>query len=95
MVCNKTIHNHVANRDQNFPPLGKNLSAGFKYLADLPDYHSLDPVTKVKAESEEEGVVVTEEREEQGEMSYPGPDQLQSVMEDELGYRVQQFGQHR
>ena len=59
----------------------------------------LDPVvgvTKVKAESEEDGVVVTEDTEEQDEMSYPGPDQLQSVMEDDLGYRVQQpFGHHR
>ena len=41
---------------------------------------------------------MTEESSEQDEMSYPGPDQLQSVMEDsvDLGYRVQQpFGQHR
>ena len=35
---------------------------------------------------------------EEEKMTYPGPDQLQSVMEDsvDLGYRVQQpFGQHR
>ena len=92
MVCNKTNHNHVNNRDM----LGENLSASIILLPAFANCDFLDPVTEVKAESEEEGVVVVEESEEQDEMSYPGPDQLQSVMEDELGYRVQQgFGQHR
>ena len=60
-------------------------------------------VTKVEAESDEEivperGQGEAGEEQEEDKMSYPGPDQLQSVMEDsvDLGYRVQQpFGQHR
>lgn len=101
MVCNKTILNHVATREQNISQLGKDGRIGVEVKSFLHMSHSdrLDPVvgvTKVKAESEEDGVVVTEDTEEQDEMSYPGPDQLQSVMEDDLGYRVQQpFGHHR
>ena len=76
--------------------LGENLSASIILLPAFANCDFLDPVTKVKAESEEEGVVVVEESEEQDEMSYPGPDQLQSVMDEDLGYRVQQpFGHHR
>ena len=59
-------------------------------------------VTKVEAESDEEvipgGQGEAGEEQKEDKMSYPGPDQLQSVMEDsvDLGYRVQQpFGQHR
>ena len=56
----------------------------------------LGGVTKVEAESDEEGGKASEERSEQDEMSYPGPDQLQSVMDEDLGYRVQQpFGHPR
>ena len=59
-------------------------------------------VTKVEAESDEEvipgGQGEAGEEQEEDKMSYPGPDQLQAVMEEsvDLGYRVQQpFGQHR
>ena len=66
------------------------------------DPGSVGSVTKVEAESDEEVIPGGQgeggEEVEEEKMTYPGPDQLQSVMEDsvDLGYRVQQpFGQHR